>query len=372
MIINTQKLQDISNKILQAVDTDATTAVSTNGDKIELVVENGQLRLNVTNKEYYARVVIDNVPNENLRAVVDAKLFLNLISKLSSNDVELSTTDNFLKINSGGSNYKLPIIYGESEVIKLDEIIINNVTSSFNISSDVLLSILNYNSKELKSDTNLPIQKLFYIDEKGCITFTSGACVNNFTLDQPIKLLLNQKLVKLFKLFKSGEVKFTLGYDEVSQGLIQTKVKFENDEISLTAITSTDNSLLNKFPVDKIRNLANSMLNYQVSLNKNELLSAITRLLLVNASRGGFNKFFGTVEFTPNEVIVYDSKQENKEVITCKTNVAYTYTSTIDINNLKVILDSCVEDEILLNFGNKTCLILSRGNVKNVLPEAHK
>ncbi len=367
MIINTQKLQEISNKILQAVDTDATTSVSSNGDKLELVVENNQLRLNVTNKEYYARVVIDDVANEDLRAVVDARLFLNLISKLSTENIELTTGNSTLKIKSGGSNYKLPF----SDVEKLDEINIINVTSSFNISSDILLSILNYNSKEIKSGTTLPIQKLFYVDEQGCLTFTTGACVNNFTLDQPIKLLLNQKLVKLFKLFKNGAVKFTLGYDEVSGGVIQTKVKFENDEISITAITSTDNSLLDKFPVDKIRALANSTLSYQAQLNKNELSNAITRLLLVNASRGGFNKIFGTIKFNKDSVVVYDSKEENNEVISCKTNVVDTYSSIIDIENLKSILDSCVEDDILFNFGNKSCIILSRGNVKNVLPEAH-
>lgn len=374
MIIKTEKLQEISNKILQAVDTDATTSVTSNGDKIELVVVNNQLQLNVTNKEYYARVVIDNVGDENFKAVVDAKVFLSLVSKLYSEDVELIVEKNVLHIKSGNSNYKLPMIENPnsaSGLLELDEIVINNPTTEFNISSDILLSILNYNAKELKAET-LPIQQLFYIDEQGCLTFTTGACVNSFTLNQPIKLLINKKLVKLFKLFKSGEVKFTLGYDEVNANLIQTKVKFENDDITIVAITSTDNSLLNKYPVNKIRQLANSMLEYQTEINRDELLQALSRLLLVSNARGGVNKNFGIIDFKSNLIELYDLNRNNKEVIACTTNVKDVYSSILDFNTLKQILETCVEEHIVLSSGNKQSIILSRGNVKNVIPEINQ
>lgn len=374
MIIKTENLQEISNKILQAVDTDATTSITSNGDKIELVVVNGQLQLNVTNKEYYARVVIDNVPNEDFRATVDAKVFLNLISKLTTETVELTTNSNMLQIKSNSSNYKLPMVADASNndgILHLDEILINNVTSQFNISSDILLSILNYNAKEIKANVVQPIQKLFYIDEKGCLTFTQGACVNSFTLNQPIKLLINHKLVKLFKLFKSGDVKFTLGYDQVNDKLIQTKVKFENDDISITAITSTDNTLLNKYPVDKIRSRANGMFEYQTQLSKDELLQALSRLLLVNSAKGGINKDFGILDFKKDTIELWDINKTNKEVINCTSNIQTTYSSILDINSLKGILETCVENDIILNSGNKQCIVLSRGNVKNVLPEVN-
>ena len=31
---------------------------------------------------------------------------------------------------------------------------------------------------------------VFYVDETGCITFTTGACVNNFTLEKPASNVL--------------------------------------------------------------------------------------------------------------------------------------------------------------------------------------
>ena len=74
------------------------------------------------------------------------------------------------------------------------------------------------------------------MDEKGAITFTNGACVNSFTLEQPVKLLFNNRLVKLFKLFKDESVKFTIGYDPISDDIIQTKVRFATSDIIITAI----------------------------------------------------------------------------------------------------------------------------------------
>ena len=89
---------------------------------------------------------------------------------------------------------------------------------------------------------------MFYIDHEGCLTFTTGACVNSFELEKPFALLLNSRLVNLFKLFKNTVVKFSLGYDAISETIIQTKVSFETDSIILTAVTGSDDKLLGQVP----------------------------------------------------------------------------------------------------------------------------
>ena len=123
-------------------------------------------------------------------------------------------------------NYLL--FFDNNEMLTLPPITILNKTLDMNISGEILNSILQYNSKELvKTSIAKPIQKLYYLDQEGCITFTTGACVNNFVLEKPVKILLNNRLVKLFKLFKNSLVKFTLGYDAISESIVQTKVLFE-------------------------------------------------------------------------------------------------------------------------------------------------
>ena len=62
------------------------------------------------------------------------------------------------------------------------------------VDSEVLKSISHYNVKELAKGIiiNPDIQKLHYVDEKGALTFTTGACVNNF-----IFLLWKEMLTQL-------------------------------------------------------------------------------------------------------------------------------------------------------------------------------
>ena len=215
-------------------------------ESLELVTAGRTLYLNVTNKEYYASVKFELDHEEDFHAVVNATLFLKLIAAVTTEDIELIIHDTYITIKANG-NYKLPLIFENDSMMDLPVIYIDNVTVDMNISGAILDSIMNYNSKELAiGSLAKPVQKMFYLDQEGCITFTTGACVNSFLLEKPVKVLLNSRLVKLFKLFKGGVVKFNLGYDAISDTIIQTKVSFTTDKIKLTAVTGCDDSLLNK------------------------------------------------------------------------------------------------------------------------------
>lgn len=367
MLLEVKKLQEAAVKILAAVDGGDVSEVIK--DTVEIKTKGKTLELNVTNKEYYVRVSLPIQEEVPFRAVVDAKLFLNLVSKITTSNLELEVDDNKLIIKGNG-NYKLPLIYENDKLVELPEITIENETNSFNISSDILSSILNFNSKEIKTATAVkPFQKLYYIDEQGCITFSSGGCINSFTLPEKVTLLLNVKLVKLFRLFKDGDISFTLGHDEVA-GIIQTKIRLANDEVVITAITSTSENILSTVPANALRTRAQFNYPYQVSIDRTLLSQALTRLLLFNNASGGLNKDFGVFEFDTNSVAIFDAKKENKEVIPyVNSNVNEKYRVILDINSLKGTLDTCTEDVLVFNFGDRKCFVLSRGNIKNLMPE---
>ncbi len=208
-------------------------------------------------------------------------LFLKLISQITTPDIELKIVGNSLELKGNGV-YNIPIIYSnEDEILELPVIGINNITCTMNISSDILQSISKYNSKELKkSGIKLPVQKMYYMDDQGAITFGTGACVNEFKLEKPVKLLLTNKIVKLFKLFGKEDVLFTLGQDLDEENNIQTKVKFESSNVTLSSYLNCEDSLLRSIPVTSIRKVANEQYNYNIQLNKNALLQALNRLEL--------------------------------------------------------------------------------------------
>ena len=374
MIIRSEKFQDICSKILPAVDTNETSTLSTT---LELVTKDKVLYVNVTNREYYVQVKLQLDEDVDFHATVNANLFLKLISQITTDTIELTADETNIKIKGNG-NYKLPLIYDDDKLLELPTINIINETNTFNIKSDILKSILQFNSKELtKGVASKPVQKMYYVDENGAITFTSGACVNNFSLEYPVKLLFNNRLVKLFKLFDTDNVKFTLGYDEIAEDIIQTKVRFETPSINIIAILSCDDKLLKSVPVAAIRNRANvDNYPYNITINKDLLLQATNRLSLFSSGFGSKEiiKPYITLEFNKDFVTIYDVHKENKEILYFDNSAANfdstePYEVIIDLNELRSTLDTCAEQYLNINFGDDSAIVISRQNIHNVIPQ---
>ena len=366
MILRIEDLKDVCSKILSAVDSSELSVLT---ETLELKTDNNILYMSVTNREYYVRVKLDIGETVDFHATVNANLFLKLISQTTTETVEITIDNNTLVVKGNGV-YKLPLIYDDTKLLELPTIEINNVTSKFDIEGDILVSILNYNSKEIaKGNIVRPVQKLYYVDEEGAITFTTGACVNNFKLEKPVKILLNQKVVKLFKLFKNDNVHFTLGMDNISEEIIQTKVKFENDVVSITAILPNDDGLLASVPVSAIRNRTSAVYPYSVNINRDEFIQAINRLLLFINSKE-FIRTFGNFEFKNEYMILKDNNGINNEKLYYSTPLENcNYSNSIDLLDLKTTLENCAEKYLTMNFGDGQAVVIARGNVYNVIPE---
>ena len=359
MILNLKEFQDVCKTILNAVDN---SEISTDNETLELKTESNILYLNVTNNEYYASVKFTLAHEEEFHATVNANLFLKLINTSTTETVELKIKDNYMYIKANG-NYKLPLVFNNDKLLELPKIEIANKTVEMNIPGETLLSILEYNSKELsKNSAAHTVQKMYYVDQEGCFTFSTGACINNFTLEKPIKILLNNRLVKLFKLFKEDMVQFTLGFDALQNDIIQTKVKFETPKIKLTAILNCKDELINKVPVAALRVRANKEYPYTVVINKAILNSAINRLSLFNIAIG---KFY----FEGSNMYISDPNDENVEKVELTSSSEIPYSMHLNLQSIKSVLDTCNEQYFNLSFGDNQSVVLSRANVKNVLPE---
>ena len=193
MTIKTKELKDVANSILTAISWDK------NIPDLEISAKDNFLSLNVTNKEFFVSVRFALAEAAEFRAVVNANLFLSLISGITTETLDLDIEDNDIKVTAGKSSYKLPLVFDGSELRTIKPIQLANTSVAMTISNDVLSSILNASSKEILKGKSLDLdelQKMYYIDESGCFTYTTTACVNSFILEKPVKLLLNDKIVK--------------------------------------------------------------------------------------------------------------------------------------------------------------------------------
>jgi hypothetical protein len=245
------------------------------------------------------------------------------------------------------------------------------------------MSILNVNSKELLKTKYLDVSelnKLYYIDESGCFTFTNGSCLNSFTLEKPVKLLLNDRIVRLFKLFKD-DVKFSLGQDPTINGGIQTKMVMETADTYLAAVITCDETLIAKVqhPCEATKRYLTESYDHKLVLSKADLSAAINRLMsFTKNSKATSEKvnmaYLPTAINIENGELVIKDKFENYETVAI-ANESYStgdYEMFVNLYDIKLVLDSCTTDHITLNCGNHRSIVVTRGTVANLIPEVRK
>ena len=374
MIIKTKDFQEAANKILFAADLDKNAA------NLELKAKDNFLYLNVTNREFYVSIKFPLETTEEFHAVIDASLFLNLISGITTDTFSLTLHTNYIKVTAGKSSYKLAMIFENDQLMALPVISIQNPTVEMSIEKDILMSILNVNSKELQKVKNAVVsnelQKLYYIDETGCFTFTTGACLNAFTLEKPVKLLLNERIVKLFKLFKE-DVQFCLGKDAAGSGMIATKITMQTTDTYLAALVTCDDLLIEKVmgPCAATKRFISTAYDYRLVLSVNEFFNAISRLQAFtknNKAILGTNSLYMPVKVTIRDTdLMIQDKFENVEYVTIENGsyVAGEYEFGVNLIDLKLVLESCKNEHITFNCGDKRSIIISRGAISNLIPE---
>lgn len=374
MILKTKNFQEAANKILLAVGVDKAAA------NLELAAKDAALYLRVTNREWYTAIKFDLENPTEFRAVVDANLFLNLISGISTEEFELEIKDTVVVVKAGKSSYKLAMIYENDQLMKLPIIKLDpeQITVSMTISNDILMSILNVNSREVQKAKKVEVnelQRYYYIDETGCFTFTTGACINAFTLEKPIKLLLTDKVVKLFKLFGSDAF-LSYGHTVNADNSLQPIVVFQTEDVYVATRLLSDETCIQKVkaPCDAMKALAKEVYEHNLVLSATDLSAAISRLLMFHknsSAKVDLSFVPASVEFSNTELTISDLSGDNKEVITIE-NCSFTtgnYSMGVNLIDLKAVLDSCKNEHITMNCGNHKSIIICRANISNVIAE---
>ena len=374
MILKTKNFQEAANKILLAVGVDKAAA------NLELAARDTKLYLRVTNREWYCAVAFDLETPTEFRAVVDANLFLNLISGISTEEFELEIKDTVVVVKAGRSSYKLAMIYENDQLMKLPIIKLDpeQTTVSMNISNDILMSILNVNSREVQKAKKVEVnelQRYYYIDETGCFTFTTGACINAFTLEKPIKLLLTDKVVKLFKLFGSDAF-LSYGHIVNADNSLQPIVVFQTEDVYVATRLLSDETCIQKVkaPCDAMKALAKEVYEHNLVLSATDLSAAISRLLMFHknsSAKADLSFVPASIEFSNTELTISDLSGDNKEVITIENGSSTPggYSMGVNLIDLKAVLDSCKNEHVTMNCGNHKSIIICRANISNVIAE---
>lgn len=367
MIIRGEDLKKICSNILLAIDPEINSILS---ETISFKRSLNKLKVSITNQEYYVESVILLEDEAHFEASISAEIFLNLVSKLTTETIELTISGNNLVVKGNGE-YVFPMIFDGDGLLDIPEINIENEIETFKVDSSVLKSIITHNGAEISKNKVIsnPVMNMFYIDKSGCITFSSGACVNRFELPVKVKLLLNEKIVKLLKLLE-GDVYITLGEDTLENGVKQLKIRFSDKITAITAIINSDEDMLNSVPEDIIRERALSDYEYSVVVDKKLLLESINRLILFH--KDTLNCYANFIFNGELVEISVGSGKNREQLVYSKSNSKlpeYEYETCLDLHDLKSALVGNISKNAELRFGNNQAIVIKYLNIYNVIPE---
>ena len=361
MILRTEEILDAVTVMRQLLSSSFKNSTNT---LLQLKTDQNRLMFHMSDSTYDVKF---SVPcNEEMNATIDADLFLSLIPKITSETIELEIANNILLVKSSGV-YKFPLVYKNDVIFEISDIPIDNVTKTWTVDGNILNSILVNNSKQLTLGViTAPVQRLFYVDREGAITFTTGACVNKFDFGADVKVLLPETAVKSFSLFKGKQVEATLGYDAVSNSFLQPKIRLKSDNLTCTYILPFDDASLASVPVDNIRKMALDTYDNSIVLDCEELDGTFERISVFADRSSSKNIMF---EFDKNLVTISTLDGEVKEQIYTNDYVSSPTKFVVDLRDLRYTVVGSSKHTTLNFSADSPAIIFNTLGVYHVIPK---
>ncbi len=367
--IKTDLIKEITSKINKGIEGERTVRVS---ELLELKVEGNKLILAVTNTQFYLTIELTTgiEGNDNLHVTVDADTFIKLISKTTTSEIILEESNGNL-IFKGNGQYIFPLELDKDGQIKtLPKIELTNTTSQFEISGDTLYSIYSFGSHELVNDVPVEtIQKYYYVDNLGAITYTESPYLNNFQINTPFRVLMNDRLVQLFSLFRNQKVKVSLD-KQINNSLYQNKISFECNNTKLVAYLP-DDSLVESYPAAPCRTLQENPYPGNVTINRIDLANALDRLNIFSVKDGNVvYKKAGKLEFTSDGLRITSIIDKNSELIKYENTPSYySYTCYMNLAQLQRHAKASNEINVDLHYGNDMSIMFTKENYSQIVVE---
>lgn len=366
--IKTNLIKELTSKINKGIEGERTVRIS---ELLELSIVNNKLILAVTNTQFYLTIELANglQADDNLHVTIDADTFIKLVSKTTTDEITLSE-DNGNLVFKGNGDYIFPLELDQNGQIKTLPVIDINEDQTFEISGDTLYSIYSFGGCELVNDVPVDaVQKYYYVDNLGAITYTESPYLNNFNINLPFRILLNDRLAQLFTLFRGQKVIVGLSKEQ-NNNIYQNKISFTCGSVKLISYIP-DDSILNKYPANECRMLQDNPYPGKVSISRISLANALDRLNIFSIKDGNvIYKKAGKLNFTNEGLEIISVMDKNKEFIPYQDKTQYySYSCYMNLSQLLRHAKANTEANINVNYGNDLCIMFSKDNYNQIIVE---
>lgn len=350
MKISTKLLQTMVSKAIKGAGNNKLIPITS---LIGIEVLEDKITLKTTDGSNHLYIV-EKLDGEfhNFYSIVNADMFAKLVSKTTSDFIELINNESFLEFKGNGV-YKLEIpVNADGEIIKFPK---------FEIREDIVpqqLSVLNLknmlaSAKVSVADTmEVPCLTGYYICDKVVTTNREMVCLIEDSLSKE-PILISSQMAELIQLFDGADLAFTKD---------ENKLMFMSNNITLLGKELEGKDI---YPVSAVENLAKSTYDNLIVVNKQDLLNVLDRMGLFVAD---YEKNGVYLHFTTNGLEIRSQKSNAVELLEIKSELPIVeFTCLADIKMLYSQVNAIVGDIVNIYYGQATSLKIKEGNTIMIL-----
>jgi DNA polymerase III sliding clamp (beta) subunit (PCNA family) len=348
--VNTKKLQDMVSKAMKCASCVGDIPLT---GMLALELKEGKLTVTTTDENTYLYLTED-CTGDDFYVVVDVAIFSKLISKITSEDVEMKVVNGTLEIKGNG-NYTLELPYdGEGELVKFPD-----VRSKLTDGDTVKMSLSTLKMIHATAGASLDTTKGYhgcytgyYLGEEAITTDSFKVCiVNTKVFDKPV--LVTATTMDMIELLSGEEIEVTKN---------DKYIMFKSDRCT---VFSQLMPYLDDFQVDAIKKVVQLDTNASCIVDKATLLGVLDRLSLF-VTKMDENGIY--ITFRNSEMQIASKQTDGVEVIEYRESIATDeFTCCVDIEKFTSQVKSVLADTVEIFFGKSEILKIEDGNITKVI-----
>ncbi len=317
-------------------------------------VRNNQLLLCTQDGNNQTQITIDKVAGEDISITVNALLFSKLISKMSSEVIELDVQESKLVVKGNGK-YEIALVVDEEGVVDYPDIKFTRVGKTvYNVQLSTLKVIHNHNRLCLATDYTEPYLTGYYIAKEVVSSDGEVACFTDIETAKGLDpILVTPSMLNLLVLMNEEDIT-----------LIQNGNQLYFNTSTMTVCGNQLEGLAD-YPVDALCVYTQQQFPSCCKLTKGLLLEVLDRLsLFVEA----YDKGAASFVFTADGLQISSLKDSSVEVLAYTESTNFTaHACILDVVQLKTQVQAIQHDIIELHYGNEACIKLVTGNVTTII-----
>ena len=350
MKINTKLLQDMVSKAIKGAGNNKLIPITS---LIGIEILSGKLTLKTTDgsNHLYITETLEG-DSINFYSIVNADMFAKLVSKTTSEFIELLNNESCLEFIGNGS-YKLEIpVNADGDMIKFPQFNIREDIVPQQMSINTLKNILSSAKVSIAKTMEVPCLTGYYIADKIVATNREMICLIEDTLSSS-PILVSSYMAELLQLFEGNDLSFVKD---------ENKLMFSTDKITVLGKELEGKDI---YPVAAVENLAKSDYDNLIVVNKQDLLNVLDRMALFVTD---YDKNGVYLNFAEKGLEIRSQKSNAIETIEFKSEKPTAeFNCLADIEMLKSQVGAIVGDIVNIYYGQATSLKLKEGNTTMIL-----